>query len=91
MRSELLLGLLLGCGGGDEGTDDTATEADETGGLDGPTAAVLGPEGRWYVASFNNDAVLRYEADGRYVDTFVPAGTDGGVGFGGPPTTTSTP
>lgn len=57
--------------------DDPATEADETGGLDGPTAAIPGPDGLWYVASFNTDAVLRYDAAGTYVDTFVATGADG--------------
>lgn len=57
--------------------DDPATEADETGGLDGPTAAILGPDDLYYVASFNTDAVLRYDRDGTYVDTFVAPGADG--------------
>lgn len=57
--------------------DDPTTEEDETGGLDAPTAAVPGPDGRWYVASWNTGAILRYEADGTFVDTFLAAGTDG--------------
>lgn len=57
--------------------DDPGTELDETGGLDGPTAAIPGPDGLWYVASFNTDAVLRYDANGAFVDVFVPSGTDG--------------
>lgn len=57
--------------------DDPTTEADETGGLDGPTAAVRGPDGLWYVASFNTDSVLRYDGSGAFLDVFVPPGTDG--------------
>lgn len=57
--------------------DDPDTEADETGGLSGPTAAIPGPDGLWYVASFNTDSVLRYTAAGAYQDTWVAAGADG--------------
>ena len=41
--------------------DDPATPADESGGLDAPTAAVFGPDGALYVASFSQDRVLRYD------------------------------
>jgi len=69
--------------------DDPATPQDETGGLRAPTAAVFGPDGQLYVASFQDDAVLRYDgATGAYVDDFIPAGTgaingpDAGMDFG---------
>ena len=58
--------------------DDPTTMADETGGLDGPTAAVFGPDGNLYVASFNSDAVLRYDGQtGAFIDFFVTAGQGG--------------
>ncbi|TAH36368.1 MAG: hypothetical protein EYC70_11230 [Planctomycetota bacterium] len=69
--------------------DDPGTPVDETGGLDGPTAAVFGPDGHWYVASFNTDAVLRYQgSSGAFLDVFVPPnsanlnGPDVGMIFG---------
>lgn len=46
-------------------------------GFDGPTAATFGPDGRLYVASFNDDRVARLEADGTYVDDAVPGGLGG--------------
>lgn len=67
--------------------DDPATEADETGGLVHPDAAAFGPDGRLYVSSFETDAILRYEADGTFVDAVIPAGLGGldgpdlGLGF----------
>ncbi|MEQ1571034.1 MAG: hypothetical protein ABMA64_35720 [Myxococcota bacterium] len=67
--------------------DDPATSDDETGGLDNPDAAAFGPDGRLYVSSFETDQVLRYEADGTFVDVFVDAGVGGldgpdiGLGF----------
>lgn len=69
--------------------DDPQTPADETGGLDAPTAAVFGPDGMLYVASFSLDAVLRYDGvTGAFVDEFIPAGSgalngpDAGMDFG---------
>ncbi|GJM23320.1 MAG: hypothetical protein DHS20C15_32350 [Planctomycetota bacterium] len=69
--------------------DDPLTPADETGGLDTPTAAVFGPDGMLYVASFSQDAVLRYDGDtGAYIDEFISAdsgtldGPDAGMDFG---------
>ncbi len=58
--------------------EDRETAELEAGGLDGPTAAAWGPDGRLYVSSFNDDRVLRFESDGTFVDTFVLAG-DGGL------------
>lgn len=52
--------------------DDPLTPGDETGGLSGPTAAVFGPDGDLYVASFNTDEVLRYDgATGAFAGVFV--------------------
>jgi len=69
--------------------DDPLTRQDESGGLDGPTGAIFGPDGNLYVASFNNDRVLRFDGtSGAYLDTFVAAGSggldgpDAGVTFG---------
>jgi sugar lactone lactonase YvrE len=57
--------------------DDPATSEDETGGLQNPDAAIFGPDGRLYVSSFETDQVLRYEADGTFVDAVVDAGEGG--------------
>lgn len=57
--------------------DDPATADDETGGLLHPDGATFGPDGRLYVSSFDTDQVLRYEADGTFVDVFVDAGVGG--------------
>lgn len=57
--------------------DDPETPDDETGGLVHPDGATFGPDGRLYVASFETDQVLRYEADGTFVDVFVAAGAGG--------------
>jgi sugar lactone lactonase YvrE len=69
--------------------DDPATAADESGGLDAPTAAVFGPDGALYVASFSQDRVLRCDgATGAYLGDFVAAGAsplngpDAGMCFG---------
>ena len=68
--------------------DDPLTPADETGGLSGPTAAVFGPGGDLFVASFNNDRILRYDGTtGAFLETFVGSGTalngpDAGMVFG---------
>lgn len=69
--------------------DDPLTPEDENGPLNGPTAAVFGPDGNLYVASFGNDRVLRYSGStGLYMDTFVSArsggldGPDAGMDFG---------
>lgn len=41
------------------------------GGLDSPAGLAYGPDGYWYVSSVTNDNVLRYDADGDFVDVFV--------------------
>ncbi|MBI5431870.1 MAG: NHL repeat-containing protein [Planctomycetes bacterium] len=43
--------------------DDPASPADETGGLDEPSAIVFGPDDRAFVASFAKDSIFEY--DGR--------------------------
>lgn len=69
--------------------DDPLTPADETGGLNGPTAAIFGPDGDLFVASFDNDSILRYDgATGAFAGVFVPSGfgnlngPDAGTKFG---------
>ena len=69
--------------------DDPATPADESGGLDAPTAAVFGPDGALYVASFSQDRVLRYDGvTGTFLGEFIAAGAsvlngpDAGMCFG---------
>jgi DNA-binding beta-propeller fold protein YncE len=69
--------------------DDPLTAEDENGPLDGPTAAVFGPDGDLFVASFETDAVLRYDGrTGAYEGVFVSAalgglnGPDAGTKFG---------
>lgn len=68
--------------------DDPLTPQDETGGLNGPTAAVFSPAGELFVASFNNDSILRYDgATGAFLGTLVGPGTalngpDAGMTFG---------
>jgi hypothetical protein len=58
--------------------DDPLTPADENGPLDGPTAAVFGPGGDLFVASFETDQVLRYDGrSGAYLGVFVSAGLGG--------------
>ncbi len=57
--------------------DDPDTAEDETGGLVHPDGATFGPDGRLYVSSFETDEILRYEADGTFVDVFVEAGAGG--------------
>ena len=58
--------------------DDPATPADESGGLDAPTAAVFGPDGALYVASFSQDRVLRCDGTtGGYLGDFVAPGAGG--------------
>jgi DNA-binding beta-propeller fold protein YncE len=58
--------------------DDPQTPADENGPLNGPTAAVFGPNGALYVASFENDRILRFNGlSGAYEGVFVPAGSGG--------------
>jgi len=58
--------------------NDPATPQNETGGLNGPTAATFGPDGDLYVASFNTDSVLKYDgATGAFKSVFVPTGRGG--------------
>jgi len=58
--------------------DDPATPEDENGPLNGPTAAVFGPDGNLYVASFETDSILRYHGrTGAYLGPFVPSGSGG--------------
>jgi len=58
--------------------DDPLTLEDENASLDGPTGAIFGPDGNLYVASFDNDCVLRFDgASGAYMDIFVDTGSGG--------------
>ncbi|MEM7206134.1 MAG: hypothetical protein AAF628_38125 [Planctomycetota bacterium] len=69
--------------------DDPATPGDETGGLQNPTSAIFGTDGKMYVGDFAGDSVLRYDgATGAYLDVFVASsrgglnGPDAGMTFG---------
>lgn len=69
--------------------DDPLTLQDENGPLNGPTGASFGPDGHLYVASFENDRILRYDgASGAYLGEFVSArlggldGPDAGTKWG---------
>lgn len=61
----------------------------QSGGLDGPSGLIFGPDGNLYVSSFsyrtNTDAVLRYNGTtGAFIDAFVPiqsGGVDGPTGL----------
>lgn len=58
--------------------DDPLTPEDENGALDGPTAAVFGPDGDLFVTSFESDEILRFDgASGAYEGVFVAAGLGG--------------
>lgn len=57
--------------------DDPKTAEDETGGLHGPTSARFAPDGTLWVASFEDDRVLRYDADGAFLGEGVAAGAGG--------------
>jgi len=68
------------------GTDQILKYNGETGaflgvaasaGIDGPKDVEFGPDGFMYVASGNNDRVVRFTAAGAFVDDFVPAGGGG--------------
>jgi sugar lactone lactonase YvrE len=55
-----------------------------SGGLSGAAGITLGPDGNLYVASQNNNAILRYNGTtGAYISTFVSAGSGGLSGLGG--------
>ena len=69
--------------------DDPATPADESGGLDAPTAAIFAPDGALLVASFSQDRILRYDgATGAFLGELVAPGAgnlngpDAGMCFG---------
>jgi len=56
------------------------------GGVDGPDEVLLGPDGRVYVTSLNNERVLRYEVSGAFVDVVASTrkafgAAPGGVAF----------
>ncbi len=58
--------------------DDPNTPADETGGLDNPTALDWAPDGSLLVASFETDAVLRYDGTtGAFLGVFIASGLAG--------------
>lgn len=46
-------------------------------GLDYPRGLTFGSDDLLYVTSGNDDRIIRYTAQGAYVDDFVPAGTNG--------------
>lgn len=75
-----ILGVVVG--------DDPKTAEDESGGLHGPTSARFAPDGTLWVASFEDDRVLRYDADGLFLGEGVAAGAGGldgpdiGLAFG---------
>jgi streptogramin lyase len=46
-------------------------------GLSNPSDAKFGPDGLLYVLSSGNKRILRYTANGTYVDDYVPAGSGG--------------
>jgi hypothetical protein len=54
--------------------DDPATPADESGGLDAPTAAVFGPDGALYVASFSRPRAALRREDRRLLGDFIAPG-----------------
>lgn len=69
--------------------DDPLTPIKEAGPLDGPTSVVFGPGGDLYVASFENDRILRYDGrTGAFLGPFVEPqdgglnGPDAGMTFG---------
>ena len=56
-------------------------------GLDDPYELVVGPDGNIYVSGTNSNSVLRYTADGTFIDEFVSTGSGGlsepiGLAFG---------
>ena len=69
--------------------DDPGTPEDENGPLRAPTGVLFGEDGHLYVASFNNDRILRFDgSSGAFLDTFVTGGLgnlngpDAGMTFG---------
>jgi streptogramin lyase len=49
-------------------------------GLSNPQSVKFGPDGLMYVGSFGNNRILRFTANGTYVDDYVPAGSGGMAG-----------
>jgi hypothetical protein len=63
---------------GDTGTFIDILVAPGAGGLDGPVAAVIGPDGNVYVSSYRSNQVLRYDRNtGAFLGVFVTAGSGG--------------
>ena len=64
---------------GETGEFIEAFVTEGSGGLDDPTALVLGPDNNLYVLSRQTNEVLRYDGDtGAFIDVFVTAGRAGG-------------
>lgn len=69
-QSGALLGALV--------RDDPGTPDDESGGLQGPGALLVGAMGDLLVSSFDSDAILRYDlATGAFLDVLGPEGAGG--------------
>ena len=68
--------------------DPDTPDIDETGGLFWPHGLVFGPDGHLYVASSQNNRILRYNGEtGAFLNEFVPDGAGGlrfplGIAFG---------
>ena len=67
-----------GPGGANPGAFISTFVAAGSGGLFGPTGMAFGPDGNFYVASFGNAEVLRYDGTtGAFKDVFVSSGSGG--------------